>query len=115
MSDFDRSTLELLTSSLGEPQRQSWSEFWPAVEHAEHSLHPVFSLACTFEEEFGEGYTKNPYRGSHHTIPCWTEQDDVVFIEVSFHKGTTFVDLVSYPDADPESMAASLAMLAPAE
>jgi hypothetical protein len=71
----------------------------------------VFELARTFEEDYGKGYTQNPYRGTHLTVPCWTEEGEVVFIETSFHKGTTFVDVVWYPDAPAEVMAAALALI----
>ena len=105
--------LESLTAHLGKPQREAWADHWPEAEAGEHHLHPLFELARIFDEDYGQGYTGNTYRGTHQTVPCWTEEGEVVFIETSFHKGTTFIDVVWFPDAPEEIMAAAFALLSP--
>jgi hypothetical protein len=42
--------------------------------------------------------TENPYRGDHMSIPCYTEDGDVFVLDISFHKGDTFIERVGFPD-----------------
>lgn len=66
------------------------------------SLHPVFSLTEHFRshDDYGKGFTQNPYRGDHMTIPCYTEEGQLVLLEVSFHKGATYVEALTFPGTD---------------
>lgn len=66
-------------------------------------VHPIFPLLHHFrsEDSYVEGYTANPHRGDHLSVP-------VVFdgawgvLETSFHKGNTYVEFVT-PAFEPES------------
>jgi hypothetical protein len=65
--------------------------------------HPVFSLAEHYRgHDHGDtGYTENRYRGDHMSIPCYTEDGDVFVLDISFHKGETFIERVDFPDGPP--------------
>lgn len=65
-------------------------------------LHPVFALAEHYRshDEGNAGYTYNRYRGDHISIPAFTEEGDVVIIELSFHKGMMICDYLTYPNGD---------------
>ena len=62
------------------------------------NLHPVFPLAEHYraEDRGNPGVSQNPYRGDHLTIPCWSEQGLPALLEVSFHKGSPYVDVVTF-------------------
>lgn len=64
--------------------------------------HPVFPLAEHFRanDEGNPGYTQNRNRGDHLSIPCWSEDGQAPSIlEISFHKGRTSVEHITFPQA----------------
>ncbi|GAB4097688.1 hypothetical protein GCM10028787_31630 [Brachybacterium horti] len=78
------------------------------LDYSDAGVHPQFDLmeVCPGADDYDPGYTENPYRGEHLTIPCVAEDGELFTIEVSFHKGTTFVDLVRVVGAQPGAVAA---------
>lgn len=65
--------------------------------------HPVFSLAEHYRghDNGDRGYTDNPYRGDHMSIPCFTEDGTVFALDISFHKGDMHMERINYPDGPP--------------
>jgi len=61
----------------------------------------VFGLLVHYRshDEGARGYTKNPWRGDHISVPCWSEHGNPFVLETSFHKGDSFVERVDFPDA----------------
>lgn len=91
--------VKALFSALGAPcSRQPWSD-GDAV-----GSHPVFTLGEHYRSyDRGEmGYTENRYRGDHMSIPCYTEDGDVFVLDISFHKGETFIERVDFPEGPPQ-------------
>lgn len=80
-------------------------------------LHPVFALHEHFRanDDGNAGYTRNTYRGDHLSIPAYGENGAIAVLETSFHKGDTFVDVVSFDGGDHAVRAAVTAILAAAE
>lgn len=64
-------------------------------------VHPVFGLLSHFRahDDGAPGFTKNPWRGDHMSVPCWSEHGDPFVLETSFHKGDAFVERVDFPTA----------------
>jgi hypothetical protein len=91
--------VKALFSALGTPcAREPWSESEAC------GCHPVFALAEHYRgnDRGDTGYTENRYRGDHMSIPCYTEDGDVFVLEISFHKGETFVERVDFPHGPPQ-------------
>lgn len=88
--------------------RFSRLQLFDAVDFSDAGMHPQFDLMEVSEraDDYDPGYTENPYRGEHLTIPCVAEDGELFTIEVSSHKGTIFVDLVRVVDAEPGAVAA---------
>lgn len=89
--------VKALFSALGTPcTRESWS----GRDEEGFGCHPVFGLAEHYRgHDRGDGgYTENRYRGDHMSIPCYTEDGDVFVLEISFHKGETFIERVEFPE-----------------
>jgi|SRR5271166_3880641 len=87
--------VKALFNALGSPSaREPWSE------NDVVGCHPVFGFAEHYRgHDRGErGYTENPYRGDHMSIPCYTEDGDVFVLDISFHKGDTFIERVGFPE-----------------
>lgn len=107
-----RDLFEGMVSEFGEPHRAR-------IRHADsgdrapilggpsglpHEIHPVFALAHHFRSNDGyaRGYTRNPHRGDHMSIPAYLGfGEDIAILETSFHKGETFVEIVTFPNVDP--------------
>lgn len=73
---------------------------------ANEEIHPVFALSHHFrsKDDYEKGYTGNPYRGDHISVPAYLGfGQGVAIFETSFHKGQAFVEVVTFPDADPDS------------
>jgi hypothetical protein len=87
--------VKALFSALGAPSAR---QPWPETEA--YGCHPVFALAEHYRghDRGNVGYTENQYRGDHMSIPCYSEDGEVFVLEVSFHKGGTFVERVDFPD-----------------
>lgn len=64
------------------------------------TFHPVFRFAHHFhsKDDYERGYTANSSRGDHMSIPGYTEDGSWGIIEISFHKGETWVEFVTYED-----------------
>lgn len=76
-------------------------------------VHPVFGLLVHYrshDEGIG-GYTSNPWRGDHISVPCWSEHGDPFILETSFHKGECFIERVDFPEAPSELMGALTTLL----
>jgi hypothetical protein len=87
--------MQALFKSLGEPRRIKW------VNSDYNQDHPVFGLAEHFQahDQGHSGYTANPWRGDHLSLPGWHEEGGVFVLETSFHKGQVIVERIDYPDA----------------
>lgn len=88
-----------LFSALGTPcTREPWGD------SDVFGCHPVFGLAEHYRgRDRGDvGYTENRYRGDHMSIPCYTEDGDVFVLDISFHKGETFIERVDFPEGPPQ-------------
>jgi hypothetical protein len=91
--------VKALFSALGTPcVREPWED------GGGFGCHPVFCLAEHFRghDNGNVGYTENRYRGDHMSIPCYTEDGDVFVLDISFHKGETFVERVGFPEGPPQ-------------
>jgi hypothetical protein len=83
--------------------------------------HPVFGLMRHYQgDDAGDhGITENPYRGDHVSIPMVDETHgapgSVWVLEISFHKGITFVERIDYPDAPDTVLAALYDLLSKSE
>lgn len=88
-----------LFTALGTPcTRELWSD------SDVFGCHPVFGLARHYRgyDRGDTGYTENQYRGDHMSIPCYTEDGEVFVLDISFHKGETFVERVEFPEGPPQ-------------
>jgi hypothetical protein len=78
------------------PGGEYYNEDWEV-----YGWHPVFSMMQHFRgNDSGDpGYTKNNYRGDHISIPIYSEGGWGVYVlEISFHKGSTFIDVIGFPN-----------------
>lgn len=99
-----------LFTSLGTPVPDN---DWAGDEHSRYGCHPVFALAehyCSHDSG-APGYTANSYRGDHMSIPHYTEDGDVFVLDISFHKGETFLTRVNYPNGPAEVRSALFELL----
>ena len=103
----DRGTFEALAAKLGTPTRTALPgevEHWLGTTSQRvtpsdtETWHPVFAFAHHYRanDDYADGYTANPARGDHMSIPGYTEDETWGVIEISFHKGATTVDYVSF-------------------
>lgn len=67
-----------------------------------YCVHPVFAFTRHYRsnDDGNAGYTNNPYRGDHVSIPFYGEDDEIGAIDVSFHKGDPFVSAVLFKGPD---------------
>lgn len=107
MSDFNTYSSETIQAihalyqALGEPKIDNASiASLTDPGYGADGLHPVFGLVEHYRshDEGNAGYTHNNYRGDHISIPAYTEEGDVAVIELSFHKGITICDYLTYPN-----------------
>ncbi|MGC4174358.1 hypothetical protein [Demequina sp.] len=112
-----RDAFESLVTHLGVPQRQilksgaagrddlEYANPFDLEELATGEIHPVFAFVHHFRaHDLGNGgYTFNPYRGDHLSIPCNVDWSELAVIDVSFHKGQTFIEWVTFavPSDEP--------------
>lgn len=102
-------SVRALFLALGQPERVSLSHLPPDLweEPLLRGVHPVFDLTETFAPN-DAGYTGGPtLRGGHLSVPCFVEGGGVIVLEISFHKGDTSVDCLTYP-RDPEPVYSAL-------
>lgn len=84
-----RNAFEALVPGLGAIERSDWEQGI--------YLHTYPELARTFDRgEHNRGYTLNPWRGDHVSIPAWDENSGLAVLEISFHKGQTFIEVVRF-------------------
>ncbi|MFE2961985.1 hypothetical protein [Nocardia tengchongensis] len=96
--DSVRHAVKALFGALGVPVRD---ETWAARdESARWGCHPIFGLAEHYKghDNGDAGYTANPYRGDHMSIPSYTENGDVFVLDISFHKGDTHIERIDFPE-----------------
>jgi hypothetical protein len=76
-------------------------------------VHPVFGLAEHFQghDNGDPGYTHNPFRGDHLSVPCYTEGGGVFVLDISFHKGSTMIEQVAFPGAPSHLVEATYSLL----
>lgn len=101
--------IEALFNALGEPDRMPLQ--LNNTDGYDSFVHPVFGLATHYNgnDNYAEpGYTKNPYRGDHISIPAYKEGESAFVIEISFHKGDTIYEKVTYPKASLPAMEAAI-------
>lgn len=106
-SDFNlkevRETAKDLYGALGEPELNEN----PMMDgnRIGSLVHPVFLLAEHFRanDRGNRGYTANDNRGDHLSIPAYCENGDVMAIDVSFHKGDTFLTLCTFSSEPKEA------------
>ena len=110
-----RSAFEAMVPEFGKPLRSSL-QYEGAVENrltipteddsSNTEIHPVFRLSHHFlsGDDYAKGYTDNPYRGDHISVPAYLGfSEEIAILETSFHKGFTFVEVITFPEADRES------------
>lgn len=103
-----RSAFEYHVAQLGIPRRRALDGDIPSRQSTHvsfedaHNLHPIFALTHAFTGEHDGGYTSNPYRGAHQSVPCWSEGATFGILETSFHKGDLFIEFVDFPEAAAE-------------
>lgn len=105
-----RNAVKALFAALGTPVID---EHWAGDEEAKRGCHPIFDLAEHYRgnDSGARGYTANPYRGDHMSIPHYTEDGDVFVLDISFHKGDTVLTRVDYPHGSGEIRKALLELL----
>lgn len=83
------------------------------INNGANGIHPVFALSEHFRsyDEGNNGYTCNRHRGDHISIPAFTEEMDVAVIDISFHKGTTDFELITFPYGSEEVRSALYELL----
>jgi hypothetical protein len=93
--------VKALFSALGAP---STGYVWSGGDDGGNGCHPVFALTDHYRayDQGNRGYTENRYRGDHISIPCYTEDGDVFVLDISFHKGATFIERVDFPQGPPQ-------------
>jgi hypothetical protein len=98
---------QALFKALGTPKRSVYR--WQDL----NLDHPVFGLAEHFEGQGhgAAGYTDNPHRGDHMSLPCWSEEGEVFVLETSFHKGEMYVERIDFPDAPAQVQSALFKLL----
>ncbi|GAF45497.1 hypothetical protein [Rhodococcus wratislaviensis] len=91
-----REATKALFRALGAPVTD---QTWAGDYGARIGCHPVFGLAEHYRGHDGgaRGYTDNPYRGDHMSIPGYTEDGNVFVLDVSFHKGDTHIERIDFP------------------
>ena len=114
-TELIRTAFEAMVPEFGTPKRSSVryrdeldsTVVVPLDDDDENTeIHPVFRLSHHFRsrDDYEKGYTSNPYRGDHISVPAYIGIDEeVVVFETSFHKGFTFVQVVTFPEADKDS------------
>lgn len=117
-----RSAFEAMVPEFGTPLRSniryrdsSDSTLVIALEDDKSNteIHPVFGLSHHFKsgDDYEKGYTANPYRGDHISVPAYLGfNQEIAIFETSFHKGMAFIEVVTFPEADRESALYSAAM-----
>lgn len=86
----------------------------PSPDHEGEDIHPVFGLMAHYlgnDDYQAKGIASNPFRGDHAAIPCYSEMGMVGLIEISFHKGRAYAELITYPDAPEPVAEACVALL----
>lgn len=99
--------LEALYRAMGKPETVPVTvEDDDGVIFADdNALHPVFPLARHYYGKDGyadRGYTGNPCRGDHMTVPVYSENGDVYALDIAFHKGRMCEICMRYPHAPAE-------------
>lgn len=114
-TELIRTAFEAMVREFGEPHRepvpyrapQDSTMMIPITGDPQNEeIHPVFALAHHFRSHDSreEGYTKNPFRGDHISVPAYLGfTQEIAVFETSFHKGQAFVEVVTFPAADRES------------
>ena len=117
--------LHALILSLGTPVRTpvvvdnggtalgGWGQGGLLLGATDSNNHPVFGLLEHFEshDQGNHGYTQNSCRGDHLTVPCFTEDGGVFILEISFHKGDTYVERIDFPSASENLVRAAHSLL----
>lgn len=104
-----KGALHVLLGALGPQDRK------PVSPEALSGLHPVF-LLTEHARSHDAGNVLTPYRGDALSIPCYAEHDGgVALLQTSFHKGDAYVEIVTFPDADPVHAHAVVALLSQVE
>lgn len=117
-----RERFESIVREMGTPRRKpvKRDEYTPERMFVGETGngHPTYALAHHFRsnDDYEKGYTENPYRGDHMSIPITVESpsgpwNEVIVLDVSFHKGDIFIEEVSFPNATPEQIAAARTIL----
>lgn len=77
------------------------------------NFHPVFALTEHFQahDSGNKGYTYNSSRGDHLSTPGYTEAGEVIVMDISFHKGESYLRLNIFPDEPREVHLALLELL----
>ena len=111
-----RDAFEYLMKTLGTPTHHSieslkstvissgYEATWLQITQGDTgTFHPVFKFAHHFrsKDSYATGYTGNHSRGDHLSTPGFTEDGRIAVIDVSFHKGNTSINVVTF-DAQPE-------------
>jgi hypothetical protein len=114
-----------LYRALGEPTRSpiDWEPGTPnhIDEEGTGGFHPVFGL-LTHSRSY-DGYERggavstittppdSGYRGDALSIPCYEENWNPLVLQMSFHKGATFVERLDFPQGAPEIKGALFELL----
>lgn len=114
--EIDKNTIlnayHALVKMLGKPSREPSLDIQKAgpfstLDAFGENFHPVFFFQEHFQsnDSYERGYTENHYRGDHSSLPMYSEHGEFIILEISFHKGDTFIDVINYPDAANEMIA----------
>ncbi|MFT3875903.1 MAG: hypothetical protein QM708_05720 [Propioniciclava sp.] len=114
-TELIRSAFEAMVREFGKPSRRpipyrnpaGSTVMIPMPDNPENDeIHPVFVLSRHFRsrDDYERGYTENPYRGDHISIPAYLGfSQEIAIFETSFHKGQAFIEVVTFPEADRDS------------
>lgn len=73
---------------------------WPELD----GMTPLFDLLMTFPAG-SSGITDNYWHGAHSTMPAYSDEFGVIFLETSMHKGAIRYDVVYWRDDRAEGVA----------
>ncbi|HIW75665.1 MULTISPECIES: hypothetical protein [Gordonibacter] len=98
--------IHALFSALGKPTELGITDQAALCDDLQFgsNFHPVFALTEHFQahDSGNKGYTYNSSRGDHLSVPGYTEEGEVVVMDVSFHKGETYLRLNLFPSEPQE-------------
>lgn len=98
-------SIAYLCGKYPDPHRDSVEEYLRGGGYTEvHGMNPRFDLAMHFPDG-SSGITGNSWKGPHQTVPCYSDDHQVVFLETSTYKGRLQYEIVYWDQGWGHSIA----------